>query len=63
MPNVNDFFFSKNTVKSISDSTLDQTSDYLASIEAIVRTTNNSIYVIDYQKKGFDYVSSNPLFL
>ncbi|NAS29934.1 helix-turn-helix transcriptional regulator [Flavobacteriaceae bacterium R38] len=40
-----------------------QSSNYLASIAAFARTTNKSIYVIDYQKQGFDYVSDNPLFL
>ncbi|CAM1371725.1 response regulator transcription factor [Tenacibaculum xiamenense] len=63
MPNVNDFFTNKNTVKNISENQLSQLSDFLIPIEAFARTTNSSIYVIDYNKKGFDYVSSNPLFL
>ena len=31
--------------------------------DAIARTTNNSVYIIDYNRKNFLYVSSNPLFL
>ncbi|CAM1373229.1 Helix-turn-helix transcriptional regulator [Tenacibaculum litopenaei] len=61
--NINDFFSNKNTVNDISDSERLQTSDYLAPIKAFARTTYKSIYIIDYQKKGFEYVSDNPLFL
>jgi len=60
---VNDFFSFKNTVKNISDDERKQTSNYLEPIKAFSRTTYKSIYVIDYQKKGFEYVSENPLFL
>lgn len=31
--------------------------------DAIARTTNNSVYIIDYNRKNFLYVSPNPLFL
>ncbi len=58
-----DFFSSRNTVRKISKDTEQQLSGYLTSIEAFARTTYKSIYVIDYQKKGFEYVSENPLFL
>lgn len=63
MPDINSFFSSRNTVKNLSDSDTEQTSNYLWAIEAFARTTYNSVYVIDYQKKGFEYVSGNPLFL
>ena len=58
-----DFFSSRNTVRKISKDTEQQLNGYLTSIEAFARTTYKSIYVIDYQKKGFEYVSENPLFL
>lgn len=61
--NINDFFSMKNTVDNISENELLKTSDYLAPIKAFARTTYKSIYIIDYQKKGFEYVSDNPLFL
>ena len=57
------FFNLKNTVRSISDSEIAQTKEYLEVIDAFARTTYQSIYVIDYQKQGFEYVSENPLFL
>lgn len=63
MPNVNDFFSFKNTVNKISAEEQSQTFNYLEAIEAFARITYKSIYVIDYQKKGFEYVSDNPLFL
>ncbi|WP_442265279.1 response regulator transcription factor [Tenacibaculum sp. ZS6-P6] len=63
MANVNDFFYSKNTVNEISDEDQNQTVDYLEPVKAFARTTYKSIYIIDYEKKGFEYVSDNPLFL
>lgn len=61
--NINDFFSTKNTINNISKLEIEQTSDYLAPIKAFARTTYKSIYIIDYEKKGFEYVSDNPLFL
>lgn len=63
MTNVNSFFNSKNTVNELTKNVIDQTSNYIEAIKAFSRTTYSSLYVIDYEKKGFDYVSDNPLFL
>ena len=63
MADINDFFSLRNTVNSITNKELEQTLNYLEPIKAFARTTYKSIYVIDYQKKGFEYVSENPLFL
>lgn len=63
MPQINEFFTIQNTIKAISDEDKEQTSDYLECIKAFARITYKSIYVIDYEKKGFEYVSDNPLFL
>jgi len=63
MADINDFFNIKNTVKDISDYEKKQTVNYLEPIKAFARTTYKSIYVIDYQSQGFEYVSDNPLFL
>lgn len=63
MSKINDFFSPRNTVNKLSNKDIHQTSDYLMAIEAFSRLNNLSLYVIDYQKKGFEYVSDNPLFL
>ena len=56
MSDVNDFFSFRNTVHNISNDEQEQTANYLETIDAFARTTYKSIYVIDYQKKGFEIV-------
>lgn len=63
MVNESDFFSSRNTINNLSNNDKGQTQFYLEAIKAFARTTYKSIYVIDYEKKGFEYVSENPLFL
>lgn len=63
MTEINDFFSSRNSVDNITDKDLSSTNNYLEIIKAFARTTYKSIYIIDYQKKSFEYVSDNPLFL
>ncbi|WP_109438415.1 MULTISPECIES: response regulator transcription factor [Aquimarina] len=63
MVSESDFFSSRNTVNNISENEKIQSMYYLEAIKAFARTTYKSIYVIDYEKKGFEYVSENPLFL
>ncbi len=63
MPKVDDFFSFKNTVTEISNEELLQTSYYLKSIEAFSRLSDSCVFVTDYMKKGFEYVSNHPLFL
>lgn len=60
MADTKDFFSFKNSVNEISK---ERSLDYLEAIKAFPRITYKSIYVIDYQKRGFEYVSDNPLFL
>lgn len=57
------FFSDRNTVKNLSEKDFVQTGNYLEIVKAFARITYMSIYVIDYQNKGFEYVSDNPLFL
>ncbi len=59
----NQFFSHTSTVRNLSEEDVRQLSNYLAPIEAFARITYSSVYVIDYEQKGFDYVSHNPLFL
>jgi DNA-binding CsgD family transcriptional regulator len=63
VPDIDDFFSIINTVEGVSEEDRKQAVNYLESIDAFARTTYKSLYVIDYEKKGFDYVSENPLFL
>ncbi len=63
MTDINDFFSLKNTVNNLSNDEFKKTANYLEPVKAFARTTYKSIYIIDYQKKGFEYVSDNPLFL
>ncbi|WP_086477456.1 MULTISPECIES: response regulator transcription factor [Arenibacter] len=37
--------------------------NYLEVIKVMARTSTDSFYVVDYQKRRFDYVSDNPMFL
>ncbi|CAL2103736.1 Helix-turn-helix transcriptional regulator [Tenacibaculum sp. 190130A14a] len=60
---VDDFFSLKNSIQRLTEKDFENDFDYLASIEAFARTTYKSIIVVDYDKKGFEYVSENPLFL
>lgn len=63
MKNKNSFFSHKNSVGELTDADASQSFHYIEAVIAFGRTTNKSIYVIDYERKGFEYVSSNPLFL
>jgi len=47
----------------ISEDDYNHVASYIKTLSALSRIANMSIYVIDYHKKGFLYVSSNPLFL
>lgn len=60
---VNDFFISSNSVDGISEESYGDLNKLLDIIDSFARTSYQSIYVIDYFKKDFLYVSDNPLFL
>ncbi|MDR1380163.1 MAG: helix-turn-helix transcriptional regulator [Tannerella sp.] len=63
MTKVKDFFLSINAVADIPDDEYQKTAVLISAFEAISRTTCQSLYVIDYFRKDFLYVSANPLFL
>jgi hypothetical protein len=63
MDDIQRFFFGKNTVHSLSEAEYAQSRNYLDTLRAVSRLTYMSMYVIDYQRKAFEYVSDNPLFL
>lgn len=63
MEQIKRFFNEQNDVSKDADIDFSQDGDYLEAVKALARTTYQSLYVINYQTKGFEYVSENPLFL
>lgn len=53
----------KNNVGKISEEDRLLQKDYLEALKSFARLTYESVYVIDYEKMTFEYVSENPLFL
>jgi len=60
---VDRFFKPLKLEQPISEADYKNVDFYLQTLSAISRIANMSIYIVDYYKKGFLYVSSNPLFL
>lgn len=63
MTQIEDFFISSNSVYNITEEAYKEIDILISTFDAISRTTYQSLYIIDYYKKNFLYVSSNPLFL
>ena len=63
MADVKDFFVSSNTVHSAPNYDPDVLSTLVHAVEAFARVTYQSVYLIDYYRQEFLYVSDNPLFL
>ncbi|OKY98654.1 MAG: helix-turn-helix transcriptional regulator [Bacteroidales bacterium 43_36] len=57
--NIGDFFTLQNTIESISDSDYSKTGLIIEAAKAFERTTYQCVYIIDYFKQGFLYVSNN----
>jgi DNA-binding CsgD family transcriptional regulator len=53
----------KNKIDKITNEDILQLDNYLEAISAFEKLTYQSVYVIDYAKMKFEYVSDNPLFL
>lgn len=60
---LSNFFRPINTDIQIPDSEYAKTDVCIVMADALARNTNHSLYIIDYHRKNFLYVSSNPLFL
>ncbi|MCE8957504.1 LuxR C-terminal-related transcriptional regulator [Phocaeicola vulgatus] len=63
MMEVKDFFIKDNIIDKISDEAYNDIAAIIEDIDTFARTTYRSVYVIDYYKQNFLYVSENPLFL
>lgn len=60
---IGDFFKPMELNAPPTDADYAKVRSFIDAVDAFSRTTNQSIYVIDYYKQGFLYVSNNPLFL
>ena len=58
-----DFFTQRNSVELITDSDYEMASKLKSTVDALACTTYQGIYIIDYYRQNFLYVSDNPLFL
>lgn len=63
MVRVEDFFIMDNAVTGITDEDYSSINDIVDSVASFSCMTYKSVYIIDYFKKNFLYVSDNPLFL
>ena len=63
MTDIKDFFIASNTVHNAPDYDSNVLSTLIHTVEAFARVTYQSVYLIDYYRQEFLYVSDNPLFL
>lgn len=60
---VEDFFIPDNEIKLSEELDYSRVDDYIRTVEAFARSSYQSVYIIDYFKQGFLYVSPNSTFL
>ena len=63
METTKDFFISDNIANNISDDDYKQADLVVNGVKALARMNYQSIYIVDYHKQNFLYVSDNPIFL
>ena len=63
MTTIKDLFIPENFVITISDGEYQKLDILISAFDAISGITYQSLYIIDYLKRNFLYVSDNPLFL
>lgn len=60
---VDEFFIPDNEVKLAEELDYSNVSEYVRMADAFARSTYQSVYIIDYFRQNFLYVSPNPMFL
>lgn len=60
---INEFFIPDNEVRLPEELDYSCVDEYIRSAEAFSRSSYQSVYIIDYFRQNFLYVSSNPMFL
>lgn len=60
---VEDFFIRENEVGFDSEPDYSRAADFVSAAEAFSRCTYQSVYIIDYYRQNFLYVSDNPILL
>lgn len=60
---LDEFFIPDNEVRLAEELDYSRVDEYIRSAEAFSRSTYQSVYIIDYFKQNFLYVSPNPMFL
>lgn len=63
MERVDDFFIPENEVRLRQELDYGRVNEYVNAVEAFSRLTYQSVYIIDYFRQNFLYVSPNPMFL
>jgi DNA-binding CsgD family transcriptional regulator len=63
MSKIEDFFIASNSVNFVQEGLYDKVKPLINIVDAFSRVLYQSVYLIDYYKKNFLYVSDNPLFL
>lgn len=60
---INTSLLTRNKLGAIAEEDNLQLHDYLEAVKSFARLTYESVYIIDYARMAFEYVSENPLFL
>lgn len=63
MTTTDDFFIPDNEIRLVKELDYSCVNEYIDSAEAFSRASYQSVYIIDYFKHNFLYVSPNPMFL
>lgn len=63
METLDDFFMPDNEIRLSEELDYSRVDEYIRSAEAFSRSSYHSVYIIDYFRQNFLYVSPNPMFL